>query len=197
MVLVSTGSGRELNRGSTRQSSSGLRQSKNRPCTGAVPELGTAKSGVTAGWRPGKTRIAHGFQQVARQMSQWISSLKLETGSVSEQRKHLAVSGRVQGRNVAGRNRLGLHPDPATRTAQVLRSTCGLTRTRSVSGSHCRGWTRIVWSAHTIFAKAIGAWTMVGSARKGQGRQYVQSTRMSVRLCGAAAETSRLPKLNS
>ena len=38
---------------------------------------------------------------------------------------------------------------------------------------------------------------MAGPAWKGQGRQFVQSTRMSVRLGGAAAETPRPPKLNS
>ena len=38
---------------------------------------------------------------------------------------------------------------------------------------------------------------MAGPAWKGQGRQFVQSTRMSVRLGGAAAETTRPPKLNS
>ena len=98
MVLVSTGSGRELNRGSTRQSSSGLRQSKNRPCTGAVPKLGTAKSGGDSGLeaRQDKDR-AHGFQQVVRQMNQRFSSLKLETGSVSKARESLGCQGRSPG----------------------------------------------------------------------------------------------------
>jgi hypothetical protein len=115
---------------------------------------------------------------------------------VSKGSTWLSVAG-VQGRSVAGRNRLGPHPDPATRTAQALRSTCGLTRIRSVIGSHCWDWTRIVWSAHTIFAKATGVWITVDSARKWQGLRFVQSTRTTVRLCGAAAETSRPLKLNS
>ena len=159
MVLVSTGSGRELNRGSTRQSSSGLRQSKNRPCTGAVPKLGTAKSGGDSGLeaRQDKDR-AHGFQQVVRQMNQRFSSLKLETGSVSEQRKHLAVSGRGSG---AERSR-AKPPGPASGpsythstgpTKHVWADSDMVSQRQSLSEMDAD---RLV-STHTSFVKNIGA----------------------------------------
>lgn len=98
LVLVSTGSGRELNRGSTRQSSSGLRQSKNRPCTGAVPDLGTAKSAGNNGpeARQDADR-AHGFRRVMGPMNQRFSSLKLETGSVRKARESLCCQCRGPG----------------------------------------------------------------------------------------------------
>ena len=168
MVLVSTGSERELNRGSTRQSSSGLRQSKNRPRTGAAPDLGTAKSAGNHGpeARQDKDR-AHGFQQVMRQMNQRFGSLKLETGSVRK-----------------AQHKFARHVWADSDTVSQRQSLPELDADRSAG-------------THTRFAKAIGARTMVGPEMKGQCRRFYNRLGCQSGLGGAASETPRILKPNS
>ena len=98
-----------------------------------------------------------GFNRLLRQMSQWISSLKLETGSASEQRKHLAVSGKGS----RAEHSRAKPPGPASGpsythstgpTKHVWADSDTVSQRQSLSGMDAD---RLV-STHTIFVKNIG-----------------------------------------